>query len=124
MLSDRLGAKDNEWAEKYQIVECELNELRTFKSDIEKAESDKEKEELFSAFEDLVGVDSFEALRDDCDKFSIEEIEEKCFAIRGRKQAGKFALNPGKAPKLPIEKSGGMDDEPYGGVFAKYGFRR
>lgn len=131
MLSERFATKDNEWAEKYQSavdsasqMESELNELRSFKADVEKAESDKEKEELFSAFEDLVGVEAFEALRDDCEKFSLEEIEEKCFAIRGRKQTGKFALSSGKAPKLPIDKAGVGEDEPYGGVFAKYGIRR
>lgn len=125
--------QDNaEWEAKYQTasdtiasMETELDTLRKFKSDTEasiaQSERESKQEEIFAQFEDLFGLDEFEALRDNCDDYDIEALEEKCYAIRGRQGVtAKFGLTP-KAPKLPIEKED-HNDAPYGGVFEKYGF--
>lgn len=44
----------------------------------------EEREKVFAQFEDLVGVEAFDALRESNAEYSIEELEEKCYAIRGR----------------------------------------
>lgn len=129
-LSDRYTANDKQWAEKYQAVneqvsamEKELAELRKFKADADEETERSKRDEVFAQFDDLSGVDAFEALKSDSSSCSVESLEEKCFAIRGR-MAGtvKFAHEQ-KAPKLPVEKTPhGKDNEPYGGVFAEYGF--
>lgn len=104
-------------------LEKELEELRKFKADTDAAAAQSEREQVLAQFEDLAGNEAFESLKSDCAKFSKEDLEEKCFAIRGRLGASiKFSAN-GTAPKLPIEPSVAQDSgEPYGGIFAEYGF--
>lgn len=79
--------------------------------------------EVFGKFTDLNGNELFEHLRGNCSDMTIDQIEEKCFAIRGRSTTvANFSMNGSvKAPRIPIENQGaGKADEPYGGVFAKY----
>lgn len=116
-----------EWEAKYQTasdtiasMETELGKLRQFKTDTETAIAKGERDAVFAQFEDLVGVEAFEALRENCMEYDIETLEEKCYAIRGRNGgAAKFALE-NKTPKLKVEKTDAAN-EPYGGIFAKYG---
>lgn len=125
---EKYTANDTQWAEKYQTasdtissMENELGTLRQFKTDIEGAKAKGERDEVFAQFEDLVGVEAFESLKERSMEFSKEELEEKCYAIRGRNSAvaTKFSYEP-KAPKLPVEKTS-VTPEPYGGVFTEYG---
>ena len=128
-IAEKYTANDAQWAEKYQTasdtissMENELGALRQFKTDTEGAKAKGERDEVFAQFEDLVGVEAFETLRENCMEYSKEDLEEKCFAIRGRNSTtAKFSYEP-KAPKLIVEKTGGITPEPYGGIFAEYGF--
>ncbi len=96
--------QDNaEWEAKYQTasntiasMETELEELRKFKTDTENTAAQNERDEVFAQFEDLAGVEAFEALRDTCADYDVETLEEKCYAIRGRQTniSGKFSLEP------------------------------
>lgn len=125
----------NEWESKFtdlsssfEKAENELNELREFKANIEKDALIAKRNEVFSMFEDIAEVEAFIELRNNCDSYSIEDLEEKCYALRGRHgSVAKFTAGKGveqKAPKLPAR---GIYDaptgtvEPYGGVFQKYG---
>ncbi|MBP5462522.1 MAG: hypothetical protein J6Y20_10385 [Lachnospiraceae bacterium] len=116
-----------EWEAKYQSasdtiasMETELGELRQFKTDTETAIAKGEKDKVFAQFEDLVGVEAFENLREHCMEYDTETIEEKCYAIRGRNgTVAKFALE-NKTPKLKVDKVE-PTDEPYGGIMQKYG---
>ena len=103
--------------------QAELDELKSFKAGVEAGIAEQERNDVFAQFEDLVGIEAFEALREDCNDMSIADLEEKCFAIRGRNQTAlKFsAQEHGKNPKLPAGNMGKKNDEPYGGIFAKYG---
>lgn len=78
--------------------------------------------EVFAKFSDLNGNEAFEKLRGECKEMPIEQIEEKCFAIRGRNAQINFSLdNSDKAPRVPIERMNAKkEEEPYGGIFAKY----
>ena len=51
---------------------------------------------------------------------SIEDIEDKCYAIRGRNTTQTFAAMQQKATRLPVEKGKRADDEPYGGFFLEF----
>ena len=127
--TEKYAENDKQWKEKYELVTNdlkntneELTTLRKFKEDIESNENKREREKVFSQFEDLVGVEAFETLREDCEKYSVEDLTEKCFALRGRNTVGKFALNEPKAPKLVVEKTTEpTEKDPYGGVFSEYG---
>ena len=101
-------------------METELGELRQFKTDTENANAEIERQNLFAKFEDLVGVEAFEQLKENAKDFDIETLEEKCFAIKGRYGApAKFGLES-KAPKIKVGKNE-ESNEPYGGVMLKYG---
>lgn len=100
-------------------METELGELRKFKSDTEAAIAQSEKDEVFARFEDLVGVEAFDALKENCADYDVATLEEKCFAIRGRNSVVKFSTEP-KSPKLKVEKTD-IAKAPYGGLFEQYG---
>lgn len=103
--------------EKYQE---KINELNQFKLNVEEKEAQAERDEVIARFADLEGVEAFEAVKEHSAEYSAEALEEKCFAIRGR--AVKFSFEP-KAPKIKVEQTFSTDDanEPYGGLFVKYG---
>lgn len=116
-----------QWEAKYQTVsdtistmETELGELRQFKATTESAALESAREKVFAQFEDLVGVEAFEALRENCAEYDAESLEEKCYAIRGRNgSVVKFSLE-NKTPKLKVDKTD-ISNEPYGGIFTQYG---
>ena len=114
-----IEAKFNTASDTIISMETELEELRQFKSDTEDAIANSKREEVFSMFEDLNGIDAFEALRSDCSKYDLESLEEKCYAIRGRNGAALKFSNKEKTPKLKVDKTN-ISNEPYGGLFVKY----
>lgn len=118
-----------QWEEKYQTasdtitsMETELKELRQFKADTENAALQSAREEVFAQFEDLIGVEAFDALRANCESYrDMEALKEKCYAIRGRAGTqAKFALGD-KTPKLKVVRENNLEKEPYGGIFAHFG---
>ena len=117
---------DEAMKERMGEITKELNDLRAFKANEIEKQFSAAKEELFSRFADLAGNQMFEALREGSGDMSIEQIEDKCYAIRGRAVPVKFSLDEGaKSVRMPIEKVDEKPkDEPYGGVFYKYGMGR
>lgn len=117
--------KLNSANEKYTALESEAKELRQFKADTEDAAQKAAIDNVFEKFTKLAGIEEFDTLRMNHDGYTADTLEEKCYAIMGRNGiAAKFSCEPAKAPKLPVD--GGTkrtaSDEPYGGVFAEYGF--
>lgn len=101
--------------------DVELNSLREFKLNVEKSEHESKVTQMFKNFqlteEDVEGIEIHE--------FSLEEIEEKCYAILGRKLAKKknfSKINDDKGIKLPIDNKSNEDSQPspYGDLFEKY----
>jgi hypothetical protein len=106
-----------------QQMDGELNELRAFKADIEDQRAAQEREEILSAFADLDGDEAFEALRGNAASYDAETLQEKCYALRGRKHTVFAKEQTLAAAKLPIaEHTDEMKDEPYHGLFIKFGF--
>ena len=129
--SAEFEAKYQNASETIASMEAELEELRKFKADTETAAMEKARKseiaEVFAKFEDLAGVEAFENLKTDCDadcmKFEMDALEEKCYAIRGRRGVQAKMNFSQKAPKLPIETpENNKADQPYGGLFEEYGF--
>ena len=107
--------------EKYAVMKEEVAELRKFKEDTENEIAKKERDAILSKFTDLVGDESFEEIMAHCDEYDSVTLEDKCFAIRGRKMSSaKFSLE-NKATVIKVDRSNLKDDEPYGGAFVKYG---
>lgn len=126
-ITKQYTANDTQWSEKYQTasdtitsMESELGVLRQFKTDTEEAALTVARDEVFAQFEDLVGVEEFDALREHVAEYELDALEERCYAIRGRKAAIAKFTHDTKPPKLKVEKTQPIN-EPYGGLFARYG---
>ena len=100
-------------------LQSELEELRAFKSDVEFSVEHEKREQILSQFEDLAGDELFEAVKESCDEYSLESLEEKCFAIRGRKSVAKFSATV-KSTKINVERTDDKKESPYGGLFEMY----
>lgn len=124
---DNAVASKKDLEEKYQIasdkieeMQTELDELRKFKKNYDESVAESERQAVFAKFEDLNGIQAFEDLKENCADISLEDLEEKCYAIRGRNgTSAKFSLNP-TMPKIIVQHNNDAND-PYGGIFAKYG---
>lgn len=104
-----------------ESMTTELEELRQYRLEHEVAADTAAREEIFSRFEDIAEVEEFVALVERASEYSLDELEEKCFAIRGRNVKMNFSKEV-KSPKLPV-KTGEIENitkEPYGGVVEKY----
>ena len=66
-----LEAKYQTASDTIESMKAELDKLRKFKSDTEASIAQDARNEVFAQFEDLVGVEAFEALRDACDEMDI-----------------------------------------------------
>ena len=134
IMSNRISETSAQWEAKYQTaadtitsLNGELNELKEFKNQIEASQAKADRDAVFAQFEDLVGVDAFENLRQSCEDgsvdFSIEELEDKCYSIRGRQGIVAKFSNEAKpvTPRLKVTRDE-RTDEPYGGIFKKYGY--
>lgn len=121
-LTEKFNAELGEANKKIDSMEAELTELRKFQSDAFAAEREAQEEELFSAFADLDGVEAFENLRENCSDMTIEEIEEKCFALRGRFMQQNFSVKKTTGQtRLPIDKTReSVGDTYYGGFFEEF----
>lgn len=126
-ITKQYTANDTQWSEKYQTasdtitsMENELGTLRQFKTDTEEAAMAAARDEVFAQFEDLVGVEEFDALRENCAEYELDALEEKCFAIRGRRGASAKFAHESKPTKLKVDKTEPVN-EPYGGLFTRYG---
>lgn len=108
---------------KFEALAKEVTGLREFKRTTESAARNAEIEEVFSNFADLYDDQRFIDLKNNCDNMSVQDIEDKCFAIRGRNAQVKFSQNtPGV--RLPVEGRKSDSTEPYNGVFVEFGFEK
>ena len=120
-----LEAKYQTASETIANMNKELDELKEFKEETERNAFSAKISEVLAKFADLDGNEAFEELKSKAMEHSIEELEEKCFAIRGRLASGKFNLEQQapKAPKIVVDREGeNNSDEPYNGIFKKYGY--
>ena len=105
---------------------AEINSIKaeneTLKS-YQKSKMDEERkvaeDGLFSRFSELQGIDAFEQLKANCSDLTLEEIESKCFEIKGRNGIANFSINKPKPTRILIDKKA-SNDEPYGGLFTKF----
>lgn len=134
IVKDHISEINAAWDEKLQSANVtigslnnQINELAEFKLGVETERAKAERDAVFAQFDDLAGVEAFEALRqsveDGSAEYSIEQLEDKCYSIRGRQGvSAKFALDSKpNSPRLKVSHEEAID-EPYGGIFKKYGY--
>ena len=100
-------------------VEKEMAIRRQYKQEQLDNKRTADEDAVFAMFADLNGIEAFETLKGNCSELSIEELEDKCFAIRGRNTTQTFSAQKQKSPRLPVEKNK-FADEPYGGLFVEF----
>lgn len=83
VLESDYSKKYEELKEEFKNVKTELEELREFKKVVEKEEHEKASIELF----DKLGLEEEDVKNLDIYAHSLEELEEKCYSILGRKMA-------------------------------------
>lgn len=115
-----LEAKLKQAQEKIDSLTTELEDLKQFKLNTLRKEHEEKAKDIFVKF----GLSEDEVADIDVHKFTLEEIEEKCYAILGKKLMNKkldFSVNNGVKVKvnLDLDKSP-EDDDPYGDLFEKY----
>ena len=110
--------------EDYSALEAKYNELKTFKDNYDAAEIKSKKDEIFAneAYNDIRESDEFKALVADADKYSVEELQDKCdllFAASVKKT--KFSTNPEKKKSLGFNfgKKEDKKTSTYGNLFNK-----
>lgn len=104
----------------------EIAELRRFKDDRIDGDNRAAVESILNQFSDLDGDERFEALKQSIEDgkwtMSHSDIEDKCFAIRGRRAEIKFSADQSTKPiRIPAHSEMENGDEPYNGIFVKYG---
>src|SRR5690606_4619682 len=116
-----LETENHSLTTKVQTLETEIEGLRQFKLDVEKADHEAKVATMFSNFqlseEDVEGLDIH--------AFSLDEIEEKCYAILGKKLAKNKNFSKqskDEGIKLPINNKDedSQPENPYGDLFEKY----
>lgn len=117
VLAEAMREKSEEIAR----MDAEIEELKKFKKEIEDAEAESAREAIYANFADLAGNEAFEALKEHAGEYTVEALEEKCYALRGRAMSqAKFSFEQ-KAPKLVVDKTHDEDKRPYGGLVERYG---
>ena len=119
-LTEKYDAVSNE-LEQLKESTSDIEDLRKFKVDAEAAEAEAKRNTILEQFSDLSGVDAFEELRANCAEYDLDTLEEKCYAIRGKNGTIAKFSSEDKAPKIMVVKTENKD-EPYGGLFHRYGF--
>lgn len=118
---NELEAKYNAASETIEQLNTEISELRSYQQAKLSEERKAEEDAVFAMFPELEGVEAFQNLKENCSEMTIEQIEDKCYSIKGRNNIAAFAAKGNGAVRLPVEKQGVADmDEPYNGFFQKY----
>ena len=106
----------------YAELEAKYNELKTFKDNYDAAEIKDKKDSIFAdeAYNDIRESDDFKSLMNDAEKYSVEEIQNKCdllFAANEKKI--KFAANKNKSHSISFNFSKKEDKKTsaYGNLF-------
>lgn len=106
----------------YAELEAKYNELKTFKDNYDAAEIKAKKDSIFAdeAYNDIRESDDFKSLMNDAEKYSVEEIQNKCdllFAANEKKV--KFAANKNRPHSISFNFSKKEDKKAsaYGNLF-------
>ena len=118
--------KYNELVSQFDALNEEVESLRKFKADIEAEIRAKEEAEVFAKFEKLSEIEEFTKLKETSSEYTIETLEEKCFAIAGKHGINLFAKETENTETEPVTKfsvvpeSNEKKESIYGNLFELY----
>ena len=109
----------NEYKLSYSTPNSEVERLQKFEKDSIDEKYKTSVTEVFSRFEkQLNSVAEYEELKTNYSGIAIDAIEEKCFAMLGKKNANFSAKPKETIVKLPIDHKDAENEDPYGGILA------
>lgn len=88
---------------KFEALTAENEGLMAFKQDILAKERQASEEALFARFEDLEGFDGFEDLKAKASQLELADLENRLFALAGRKLFNQKAEPTPQAPTITLE---------------------
>ena len=123
VLTQQLSDLKKSQSKEMEEIMKELEDLRSYKSNIEKEQRKVAIEGVLDNFKDLQETDEFKELVKGIDNLTPQQLEDKCYAIVGKQARAKRAKQPVVAPKVNItsstkEKPSTKDDR-YGGLLFK-----
>ena len=123
VLTQQLSDLKKSQSKEMEEIMKELEDLRSYKSNIEKEQRRVAIEGVLDNFKDLQETDEFKELVKGIDELTPQQLEDKCYAIVGKQARAKRAKQPVPAPKISItsstkEKPSTKDDR-YGGLLFK-----
>ena len=111
-------------SQKQEMAEImkELEDLRSYKTNIEKEQRQVAINGVLDNFKDLQETDEFKELIKGIDDLTPQQLEDKCYAIVGKQARSKRTKQPVVAPKVNITsstKEKPTKDDRYGGLLFK-----
>lgn len=101
----------------------ELEELRAYKIQREKEDFEANVQAVFESFSMLDGEEEFDLLKESYDGMTVEEVQNACYVLVGKKQLGQGVFSSKEnSPRIIVMKENKPSDDPYGGIFARHGF--
>ena len=123
----KLQTEFDEYKKNYKTSEKDVDELRTYKADKTAAEHQAQIDAIFakSDFESLKDNKEFINFKTNVGDMSLEDIENKCYAILGKvtaKSKANFSVKKPeiKAPVVVKVDTTPAPEDPYGGLFSEY----
>lgn len=118
-------------SEQYAQLTEEVEELRKYKSDAEKANRDKALALIYEKFDKRIGgIEDYINLKSSVDEYTVEEFEHECYAIKGKFDTEHPTTvapeTTNFATTLPVDETNPFDDvegvanDMYGGLIEYY----
>lgn len=112
----------------YSTLESEVTELRQYKADAESAQRNATLDAVFSKFDSrLAECEDYKALKESNSDYSVDQVEEKCYAMIGRMNTENPAseeegvVRVGYSVHFENEMKKDADKKLYGGLFEIFG---
>ena len=123
VLTQQLEELKKSQSKEMEEIMKELEDLRSYKTNIEKEQRKVAIDGVLDNFRDLQDTDEFKELIKGIDDLTPQQLEDKCYAIVGKQARAKRQKQPQVAPKVNIsastkEKPSAKDDR-YGGLLFK-----
>ena len=124
----KLQTEFEEYKKDYATPEKDVDELRTYKANKTAAEHQAQIDAIFakSDFESLKDNKEFIDFKTNVGDMSLEDIENKCYAILGKvtaKSKANFSVkkpNENSSVVVKVDTTPSSDNAPYGGLFEEY----
>lgn len=117
---ETLSGEFEEYKSSYSTPNSEVERLQNFETDAIDKKYKSDVTDVFSRFEkQLNGVPEYENLKTNYAGVEVDIIEEKCFAMLGKKNANFSAKPKDTVVKLPFDHKDDEIEDPYGGILAK-----